>query len=104
MSATHSISLHVQVDNPEHLKELRSRFCLQLKALPDDVTYSNLTVFRLDGVEEDNDGGEFYDDNTMVKVKNALANVLLEDEVESAITALQNAGILFRERRPHGGD
>lgn len=98
--ATHSITLHVQVGDPEQLKELRSRFCLQLKALPDDLPYSNLTVFNLDGFEEDNDGGEYHDENTMIKLREALNSVLLEDEVDAAVNAMQNAGILFREKRP----
>lgn len=44
---------------------------------------------------------EFYDENTLVKVREVLDNVgsiwLTGEEI---ISMLQNKGILFRERRP----
>lgn len=44
----------------------------------------------------------YYDDETLVKVYVALRNAGIPRRGD-AIDAMQNAGILFRERLPHGG-
>lgn len=41
---------------------------------------------------------ETYDEDTMFKVRDALLTVMPRTQVYGAITAMQNAGILFRER------
>lgn len=48
---------------------------------------------------------ETYDENTLVKVRNALLEGARfnNNEADEAITALQNAGILFRERSRDDG-
>lgn len=46
------------------------------------------------------DGGEYCDENTLVKVQYAIESVLGRlGRTTDVINALQNAGILFRERR-----
>lgn len=43
----------------------------------------------------------YHDDQTLTKVHNALWDVGLDEEQRiDAVTAMQNAGILFRERKP----
>lgn len=51
--------------------------------------------------------GDFYDDETLVKVRKVISDyitnehdVMDEQDVTDLIGALQNAGILFRERIP----
>ena len=60
--------------------------------------YISLTSTLVEGVTED--GEEFYDEGTLLRVYEALRRIPMPEKVaREAVTAMQNAGILFRERR-----
>jgi hypothetical protein len=103
---SHLVSLSVGVNSPEQWDHVHGRFVeLQKEWGPDysGVTVSSyLTDSEEDGVEEKT---EYYDENTLNKVKEALAGVLRSFDLEhpqlidSFVNEMLNAGILFRERR-----
>lgn len=103
MQMDHMISLSVGTQGPENfgrvfqdlselarnLNEAHSFVSVSASAVgedPDDVDYCNREHLR-------------HDDNTLLKVREALARVGLTDSViEGCIADMQNNGILFRER------
>lgn len=65
--------------------------------------YDHVSVYSTDAGEDDE---EYipetlvrHDENTLVKVLAALKGVLNPDDAGLALAAMQNAGILFRERQ-----
>ena len=64
----------------------------------EEPEYLSLTWTLVDGVT--NEGDEFYDEGTLLRVYEALRRMPMPEKVaREAVTAMQNAGILFRERR-----
>jgi hypothetical protein len=63
----------------------------------EEPSYLSLTSTLVQGVTED--GEEFYNEGTLLRVFEALRRMPMPEKVaREAITAMQNAGILFRER------
>jgi hypothetical protein len=63
--------------------------------------YVSLSAHAFDAAESDEDDELYYDDKTLEKVTNVLRSHGLSSQlVTDLISDLQNAGILFRERRP----
>lgn len=61
--------------------------------------YISVTALESDADDEREDGDEFFDEYTLFKVVHAMREAGLNDQqAEDTINALQNAGILFRER------
>lgn len=105
---THSIGIHVFTSTPEEWDYIHDMFQRLMRELSPDypaVHLSSYLVDEEDGVEE---GGEYFDQFTMVKVVNVLQDALeaaKDDNVEGhelavrLAEALENEGVLFRERR-----
>lgn len=77
-----------------------NEFTSEIRA-DEEPGYLSLTSTLVDqGVVNGQDGDEFYDEGTLLRVYEALRRVPMpERAAREAITAMQNAGILFRERR-----
>lgn len=105
--ATHSINLSALVSNAQQWNDIYKEFTGIAREWGERVEYISVssTVVGDDVeivVEEDETlPGEYADEDTMTKVKMALASVQPSSltPVNDAIIAMQNAGILFRERR-----
>ena len=100
---THRISLSVSTTSASWSKlwDMFNNWASELRNLnPRDVSLTS-TYLDPDYYQSD-DSEEFFDERTMFKVNDALVNtgLLTPTEVREAITAMQNAGILFRKRRP----
>lgn len=101
---THLITLSVGTEGPDQHKavfglmsDIGAEFAL-------DYHYSSITSVDTD---RPNDGDEeFYDEHTLFKVREAIKNAIEvrvatapEAMINDIINEMQNAGILFRERR-----
>lgn len=66
----------------------------------DHISVYSTTVGE-EEIEVEEEGVEYHDENTLVKVREALreAGVLNDDVAQQLINSMQNYGILFRERR-----
>jgi hypothetical protein len=96
---THSINLSVMVDNSEDWRDVFSEFTSVAGDL--DKAYAGVTVTSYDlSSSPKDDSEEYYDEYTMLKVHKAITECAFTDHTATdIISALQNAGILFRERR-----
>lgn len=82
-------------------------FCTMAKEMrPLELEHIGVYSTQLDDeveiIEEETLPGEFFDEGTMNKVRDAIRKTSLQPldlEVDEIINALQNCGILFRERR-----
>jgi hypothetical protein len=86
----------------ERLNELVSNYSGQFytSVYSSVVDDEDSTVYEDDMPAHMQETQEFVDENTMNKVRRALFDLLWTDaQIDEAIHALQNAGILFRERR-----
>lgn len=95
------ISLSVGTDGAEdYFRTFQdiSELARNLGAVHDYVTVSASAV--VGGSDDEPDEDLFYDENTLVKVREAIMRRGIKDDLATLIiTDLQNAGILFRERR-----
>ncbi len=92
--ATHEISLRVQVSGPEQFSEVWQTFGLVSVGLGLKYPGAALSSILLDEEEKTH-----YDDETLSKVSAALRESGLSyPDIDGAINAMQNYGILFRER------
>lgn len=75
----------------------------KLSATALDVSHDSIsqTVSKFPYNDRDEEpSGEYFDEYTLMKVRRALKDAEISDfRVDDAIRNLQNAGILFRERR-----
>lgn len=97
---THIVGITVGVDGAEDWSTVHNKLSGVAKDFSGDhyVTVHSTTV----DAEDDDEflPGEYADENTLVVVKKALrSTALTEVEVDRALVAMQNAGILFRQRR-----
>lgn len=101
--ATHAVSIHTNVVGPAQREKVWERFGKVLEELRDfSLPYISLYSVEIgDDIELIEEEELFHDENTLVKVRMALKEIgiLTEDEIISAISSMQNHGILFRERR-----
>jgi len=95
----HTVSLTLCTkDTPERHAAFRI-----LSGLAQEIQYKfegcTLSAYEIKDDEERSPGDEWYDDYTLLKVVHAMREAGISDQqAEDAITAMQNAGILFRER------
>lgn len=105
-----SININVLSSIPAVTQRVHEKFLDYSRELCDlDMDYLNVSITKVgdDGIEMEEDEtlpGEYVDENTMTVVRNVLGKTQLFkdrgwDGVEATILALQNAGILFRQRR-----
>jgi hypothetical protein len=105
---THTVGLTVGVNGQEEMDEVHTAI-VDLAARFSNNFYTSVHTSLVDDEEstvyEDSAPietlpGEYADENTLNKVRRALFDLLWTDaQIDEAIHALQNAGILFRERR-----
>jgi hypothetical protein len=113
---THALALNVHVDNPEDFQTVWDFFNHNAASLGKRMPYANVESWLLGGPEPGVDepdpignmAGEFHDDKTLEKVRQSLVRELdmtvigdriyTSDLAVNLIQAMQNDGILFRER------
>lgn len=98
---THTVSVRVQVCGPDEFSEVYQSFCLVANGL--GLKYNDVTVnsYLVEEFEEEilERGSETHTEDTLPKVSAGLREAGLdEDSIRDAISAMQNNGILFRER------
>lgn len=90
----YGVFLSAFTDDPEKHLELYKTIVAASQCLIEDNI--NVTVSGADSLEE----SEYFDEYTLFKVVNAFREAGVPDaKAEDVINTLQNAGILFRERR-----
>ena len=100
---THMINLTAGATGAEDWQRLWDKFnefTSEIRA-DEQPGYISLTSTLVDeSVVDAQDGDVFYDEGTLLRVYEALRRIPMPEKVaREAITAMQNAGILFRERR-----
>jgi hypothetical protein len=108
------MNTHMSVVSEKGEQHLRVRRAMLQFAVSLEETYEQLTVSTYSYRDEPDEfepiqPDEYHSANTMQKVYNTLRGVtiidarefnLRDDDIVNIVTALQNAGILFRERAP----
>lgn len=94
---THIISLTTMVTGPEQWAKIFSQFSELAENLGSQ--YPSVTVSSQHYEFEEEEELETHNEDTLFKVQQALAKVMPLRDIYYAISELQNAGILFRERR-----
>lgn len=106
---THGLSLNILVRGSTEWEEIHDRFVRDMKEL--GLRFASVSMYSSmldedDGVEE---RGEYFDENTMFKVRSGIESGLsplysaekeseLQQMITDIISGMQNEGILFRER------
>lgn len=106
MSDQRRIGINVLTDDIGLSHGIYSQFC-ELAGNLRPVTLDHVSVYNTKVDEEfevEEDATEYHDENTLALVRSTLANTQLFVDrgwpgVDEIIIALQNAGILFRQRR-----
>lgn len=100
----HLITLGVGTDTPEEHKAVYSLLSDIACEMAQDYHYASVTSIDTDRPSDGDE--EFHDHGTINKVREAISDAIElrvatapEAMVTDIINALQNAGILFRERR-----
>ena len=101
MPSTHAIHIIVHVDNSKLWSQIWDTFCSQGASLEGVVPYVNVSSYDLSTVKDETEP-EYHDEDTLFTVFSALKTHLTGDQAQLAIHDLQNAGILFRQRRYKG--
>ena len=108
---THALELHVNVTTPEEWDRIHAKFTVLARELKGFPTV-RISSYDLSAEPDVEDKTEFFDDMTIPKVYNAIKETfcVLRDlgydfkdpdlYIRSIVNDMQNAGILFRERRP----
>lgn len=100
--ATHSVNLNALTSDPEQWDQIYKEFTGVAKDWGQRVEYISVSSSELgEEIEVVEEEELYYDENTLQKVLEALKNVsvLTDHLAREAITDMQNAGILFRERK-----
>lgn len=97
--ATHMIGMTIGVSDPDDWSVVWNEVNGIAGAIGKTRPNVSVTSYVI-GESEDTEPGEFYNEGTLLKVFTALRKTpMTEKAVMDAIAAMQNAGILFRERR-----
>jgi hypothetical protein len=100
----HLLTLSVGTDTPEQHKAVHSLLSDIGGEFAQDYHYASVTSVDVDRPADGDE--EFHDEHTMFKVREAIKSAIEvrvatapEAMITGIISELQNAGILFRERR-----
>jgi hypothetical protein len=100
---THSVNLNVVVNSTEQWTEIFSHLADVAASLPQKYSGVSVSSFQLadeDEVIQTDPDTEYYDDQTLMKVRNVLRlHGITDDVITDIISEMQNVGLLFRERR-----
>lgn len=105
------LSLSVGTDGSEDYVRTFQDLSELAKNLGESHKYVNVSTCVVDEVTEDEDEELFHDENTLFKVRAAIEKGIraplaeggpevMDSLVTNVINEIQNAGILFRERKP----
>jgi hypothetical protein len=106
---THGLSLSVLVRGSVEWDEIHNRFCQDMRELSPRFSSVSLYSSLLDEEDGIEDGGEYFDEKTLLKVRAGIESGLsarfsserghdVSQLITDIIIGIQNEGILFRER------
>lgn len=93
------VTLTVVIKKQEEAQELLRMFNAIMYTIESDPTFGDKTISTSINTF-DADEELYYDDETLDKVRDAIGETVMigDQAVIEVITAIQNAGVLFRER------
>lgn len=99
MPTTHIVTLSIGVDGEEEWDRIYTAFLTSAREYGPQYSYVNVSSSLAEEEEVLEKGSETHTEETLFKVAIGLREAGLdEDAIRDAIRAMQNNGILFRER------